>query len=260
MQTVQWGGTLPSPRRLLLSGLTATSITLFGNFLGVSSFLLGLDDGRTAAKLRLDALIPVHGYKRCLDTQNGYEFVYPASWLADQRLYRRYAERIEREAALDPPALARERRRRRSEAPEPSAGFGPPGGTGEDNISVIVAPIRDGFKLENMGSPQEAAQLFLDNTVAPPGSDKVAHLVNAAAKRDDSGELYYQMEFTVESPGRWQRHNVAVYGARNGLLFTLNAQCAQERWAALKDQFSTAAASFRIINSGAGREDFPDRL
>jgi hypothetical protein len=33
------------------------------------------------------------------------EFLYPASWLADQRLYRRYAERLERQRSLDPPAL-----------------------------------------------------------------------------------------------------------------------------------------------------------
>ena len=32
----------------------------------------------------------------------GYTFLYPSRWLADQTLYRRYAERIEAQAALDP--------------------------------------------------------------------------------------------------------------------------------------------------------------
>lgn len=76
----------------------------------------------------------MNGYSRCLDTQNGFTFVYPASWLADQTLYRRYAERVERQAALDPPSLSRARARRGGGAPEPSAAYGPPGSSGEENI------------------------------------------------------------------------------------------------------------------------------
>lgn len=45
---------------------------LVSNFGGASSALLSLDGGRLAARLRLDALYPVAGYKRCLDQQNGY--------------------------------------------------------------------------------------------------------------------------------------------------------------------------------------------
>jgi hypothetical protein len=256
---VVWGGTLPSPRRAALGGLAGLSVALVGNLFGVSSALLALDGGRLAADYHLDALIPVNGYKRCVDLQNGYEFLYPARWLADQRLYRRYAERMERERGLDLPSL-RGARRVRSEAPEPSAGFGPPGGSGEDNISAIVAPIREGFQLEGMGPPEQAAQRFLDTTVAPPGSGKTAELLSAGSRRDAGGELYYTMEFVVEAPGRFRRHNVACYGARNGLLFTLNAQCAEERWAQLREQFRAAAASFTIISSGAGAVGFPDRL
>ncbi len=59
----------------------------------------------------------------------GFTFVYPARWLADQTLYRRYAERVERQAALDPPSLARERTRRAA-APEPAAAYGPAGSSG----------------------------------------------------------------------------------------------------------------------------------
>lgn len=35
------------------------------------------------------------------------EFKYPSRWLADQQLYRRYAERIEQRTGLDPPSAAR---------------------------------------------------------------------------------------------------------------------------------------------------------
>ena len=52
----------------------------------------------------------------------------------------------------------------------------------------------------------------------------------------------------------------AVYAARNGLLYTLNAQCPEERWAADEAGFRRAAESFTILNSGAATAGFPDRL
>lgn len=263
VETIQWGGTLPSPRRVALGGLACLGIALGGNLFGITSILLAIDGGRIARNTRIDAFVPIKGYKRCVDYQTGFEFLVPEAWLADQSLYRRYAERLERERSLDPPSLRLNPRRiRSSEVPEPSAAFGPPGGIGEDNISVIVATIRDGFSLERMGTPQEAAERFLSTTVAPEGSGKIAVLLGAGSRRDSvDGELYYQMQFTVESPGRWKRHNVAVYGARNGLLYTLNAQCTEKRWSPeIEGQFATAANSFRILPVGAGTVGFPSRL
>lgn len=108
--------------------------------------------------------------RRCLPPSHaaplapGYTFLYPAQWLADQTLYRRYAERIERQAALDPPSLRGGRTRRAGGGAEPTAAFGPAGSTGEENISVVVAPIRDGFTLQRMGTPEEAATRFLETT------------------------------------------------------------------------------------------------
>lgn len=52
----------------------------------------------------------------------------------------------------------------------------------------------------------------------------------------------------------------AVYAARNGLLYTLNAQCPEEWWAADEAGFRRTAESFTILNSGAATAGFPDRL
>lgn len=107
---VVYGGRLPPARRLLVSGLTATAIgeqlfveqsvhschfhmpcsqplrpalvdhlplapspsaALGGNLFGVTSWLLSLDGGQLAESSRLDVLVPVNGYRRCLDAQNG---------------------------------------------------------------------------------------------------------------------------------------------------------------------------------------------
>ena len=66
---------------------------------------------------------------------------------------------------------------------EPAAAFGPAGSTGEQNLSVIVAPIREGFELRSLGEPHVAAQRFLDNTIAPLGSDLTAQLIDASSRR-----------------------------------------------------------------------------
>jgi hypothetical protein len=42
-----------------------------------------------------------------------------------------------------------------------------------------VAPIFEGFALSSLGSPEAAAQQFLDTIAAPAGSDKTAALVAA---------------------------------------------------------------------------------
>ena len=72
VQMVQWGGTLPSTRRLAVSGLAGLSIILAGNLFGATSFLLSLDGGKAAAASHLDVLIPIKGFKRCYDAQNGF--------------------------------------------------------------------------------------------------------------------------------------------------------------------------------------------
>ncbi|KAK9814060.1 hypothetical protein WJX72_000166 [[Myrmecia] bisecta] len=256
-QTVAWGGRLPSQRRAVLGGLAGLGIVLASNLGGITSGLLGIDGGQTAATLRADTLYPVRGLKRCLDLQNGYEFQYPGNWLADRTLYYRQAQRAEQINRLDPPSIGRPRQRR--SVAEPTAAFGPAGSTGEENISVIVAPIREGFRLESLGSAEEAAKRFLSTTVAPEGSGLEATFLAASSRRDDSGELYYTQEFRVKGP-KWTRHNVSVYAARNGLLYTLNAQCQEANWPQLAPGFEAAAASFRVLSTGRATAGFPQRL
>jgi hypothetical protein len=45
---------------------------LVSNLGGSTGALLSLDQGTLAAKLHLDVLYPVNGFKRCLDAQNGF--------------------------------------------------------------------------------------------------------------------------------------------------------------------------------------------
>jgi hypothetical protein len=56
----------------VVGGATAAAVALGGNLGGVTSFLLSLDGGVLAGRLKLDVLVPVRGLKRCVDAQNGF--------------------------------------------------------------------------------------------------------------------------------------------------------------------------------------------
>lgn len=70
------------------------------------------------------------------------EFIYPANWVGDQTLLYRAAKKREMELSLDPPPL---NVRPRPNVAEPLVAFGPPGSTGELNVSVIVSPVAQEF-------------------------------------------------------------------------------------------------------------------
>jgi hypothetical protein len=62
----------------LLTCTVVAAAALGGNLGGITSFLLGLDQGQLAGQLKLDVLVPVKGFKRCVDYQNGYGEALPA--------------------------------------------------------------------------------------------------------------------------------------------------------------------------------------
>jgi len=227
---VQWGGELPSARRVTFGVLAATGLALGANFLGVTSFLLGKTP-KLAETLGLDEVVPVQNFKRCIDRDNGYEYLYPAQWLVDQRIVLRNTER--KRLNLDPLSSSQEdERKRRFKVAEPVSAYGPPAGSGEENVSVIVAPILPGFAFSSFGTPEVAAASLLSKFIAPEGSGKKATLI-AAEEMVDGGYVYFDMEYTVETP-KWARHNFAVFVVRDDLLYTFNAQASRAEWDALE--------------------------
>merc|ERR1711977_251109 len=241
---IVYGGRLPSRRRFL-SGTGLALVTALGaNFLGITSNILSLNTS-FARRNRFDVLYPIGGYKRSLDSDNGFTFIYPERWLADQTLYNRYARKIEQHNPLDPPSL--NRRKSQRDFSEPVAAYGPPGTSGALNVSVVVAPIEAEFTLKKLGTPEEAGELILKTFIAPPSqTDKVAELVSATSS--DDGD-YYFFEFTVESRAKgWKRRNLAVYGTSNkNLLYTLNCQCPDESFNKERSKLMTIANSFEIL-------------
>ena len=274
-EVIVWGGNLPSPRRAALGGLGALAITLLGNLGGVTSQLLS-SSPENARALRLDALFPVAGLKRVVSTSAGYELLIPDTWLADQTIARRRAALAELERGpLDPPSL-RAASVRRSALPD--SAYGPPGSTGEENISVIVENANAfgmRFTLASMGAARDVAERLLANVIARPGSGKTATLVDVQESQSDSTGLpVYLLEFIVRSVSAresypallvlradvraifilppqekpaFERHNLSVlYGDAGGRLFTYTAQVPQADWVAQEARLRECVASFRV--------------
>ncbi|MEW5309009.1 MAG: hypothetical protein WDW38_000923 [Sanguina aurantia] len=234
-----------------------THAALGGNLGGSTSKLLSFDGGAAAGRLRLDVIYPVLGLKRCVDYQQGFEFTFPSSWLADQTLLYRAAQRGEQERSsqmrpiVAPSALSAQRAEERMQkrGVEPVAAFGPAGSSGEKNVSVIAAPIYKGFTIQSLGGPQQSAKRFLAS-IAPPESGRTAVLIEASERQDALGTVYYDMEYTLEGP-RFFRHNISSYASRDDILFTLNAQCPESSWGEDSEDLRKAAASFKLFPSSS---------
>ncbi|XP_061337993.1 psbP domain-containing protein 7, chloroplastic isoform X2 [Gastrolobium bilobum] len=225
-------------RRLLVGVGSASLVAVGANFGGITSFLLGLspNNGRN---LKLDLLYPIGGFKRCFDTREGF-----ANWVGDQTLLYRAAKKREMERSLDPPPL---NVRTRSNISEPVVAFGPPGSSGELNVSVIVSSVAQGFSIEAFGGPEEVGEAVV-RTITGSGQrpDVKGTLIKSSLRQDSVRNVtYYELEFRVESPS-FRRHNVSVCCARGGRLFTLNAQAPESAWPVLKSDFYKIADSFSL--------------
>lgn len=102
-----------SPRRLVVSALSATGVALAANFLGSTSAVLGLLSESTVQRTDLDTYYPRAGYKRY--NSRLYSFVIPQEWVGDTALELQKAQL--RAKPLDYSMPPRSRRQSTSTAP-----------------------------------------------------------------------------------------------------------------------------------------------
>ncbi|XP_030474519.1 psbP domain-containing protein 7, chloroplastic [Syzygium oleosum] len=231
-------------RRILIGVGSASLVALGANFAGITSSILGLLP-ETGRDVKLDVLYPIKGYSRCIDTNEGFEFIYPANWVGDQTLLYRAVGKAELERGLDPPPL----NRRRQNVNEPTVAFGPPGTNGELNVSVIVSKVPLNFSIESFGGPEEVGEAIVQTIVGSSRRPDVKGSLVKSTLREDPSKMvkYYELEFRVESPS-FQRHNIAVCCTRQGKLYTLNAQAPELAWPEVKSDLYTIAESFVLTS------------
>ena len=230
------------PTRFILFNLLAVALALGANFVGVTSNLMTSTNPTFFRELKVDRLYQIAGYFRHVDDDDGYEFLYPQTWMADQTVM--LANAKEREL----PLALRERQRARLGRVAPNAAYGPMAGDGRDNVSVIKSSVMDGFTLAGtLGTPKEAAERLLANVIAAPGSGKTATLIDAYADERD-GQPAYVFEYTVQKGEQFYQHSVSVIMSRGNALYTLTAVSPEASWPQQGATVKEIAASFRLKN------------
>jgi hypothetical protein len=154
-----------SRARFLRINFAALLFALAANFLGVTSFLLGLLpdlQGLYVVPAELTQFYPVKGWKR-FRGEGTFEFIYPARWLQDQAV----ALANQARGVEDQLQTAQSRRKRLAPSVRTVAAFGPPRGDASENVSVVRSQLGGALALKNLGTPEDAAQRLLDTAIAP---------------------------------------------------------------------------------------------
>jgi len=234
-----------SPRRLFLNTALAGAVAIGGNLFGVTSGLLSISP-KVAADLKLDSIYPVGGFKRWVDKEDGYEFIYPQDWLQDQAVA--FSQQTAGVKQLGPqPIEVTIAKRQQKPSLKPDVAFGPPGGDFKENVSVIKSSLMPGFSLKGtLGNPKDAAVKLLSTSIAPEGSGKEWTLLDAF-EEERNGRLVYQFEYLIKTP-RFFLHNIGVITTDTGEdLYTLIVLTPQEKWEQKRNQLMTVAQSFQLL-------------
>ena len=164
--------------------------------------------------LNSPGLATAAGLKSFVDTQDGYQFLYPNGW-------------IQVKVANGPDVVFHD-------FIESS-----------ENISVDISPVPEAKTLTELGTPTEIGYKLGKNALAPEGSGRTAELVNAEQK-DVEGKKYYILEYAVQLPNSQKRHNLASIATSRGKLFTFNASVAERRWGRVKGLIQDSIDSFVV--------------
>jgi photosystem II oxygen-evolving enhancer protein 2 len=160
------------------------------------------------------SVTPTSGLKSYTDSYDGYEFLYPNSWVEVNT------------TNIKPDVLFRDL----IETTE--------------NVSVILNPVSGEQTLADLGTPMEVGYKLSKTAIAPPGSDREAELTNAEQHEYD-GNSYYILEYAVKLP-QGERHNLASLAIRRGQLFTFNVSTTEKRWSKMQEQLKAVVNSFHV--------------
>jgi len=180
-------------------------------------------------------LYAIDGFRRYSDVEDKYDFVFPSEWVMDQGVMTNNAR--ERELPLQ----------LRGRTVGPRVAFGPQGGKGKENLSVVKSQVMPGFNIQRvLGTPAEAAEQLLSTVIAPPASGKTYQLLGAREEVRNR-QVYYTFEYTVQK-GAFFQHTVSVVTSRGTELYTFTATVPEGRWEEQGGALLAAAESFAITS------------
>lgn len=161
--------------------------------------------------------VGVSGLQSYVDTSDGYEFLYPNGWVGVDVKNAPEGVDVAYQDLID----AREK------------------------LSVIISDVNQDKSLEDLGSPSDVGDRFMERVNNNPDSNLKATLVNAELRAGNDNN-YYILEYVVTLPNNQAKHNVASVVVKKGKLFTFNISTPESRWSSVKKQFITAAKSFSV--------------
>lgn len=156
----------------------------------------------------------VSGLKSYVDSNDGYEFLYPNGWVPVN-------------VSNGPDVVLHDL----IETTE--------------NVSVVISDVPQGKTLADLGNPREVGYKLGKSAIAPLNSGREAELVNAEELEADA-KTYYLLEYTVKLSNQQQRHNLASVAVRRGKLFTFNASTPERRWTKVKPTLDAVVKSFTV--------------
>ncbi|MBC1238547.1 photosystem II reaction center PsbP [Nostoc sp. 2RC] len=154
------------------------------------------------------------GLKSFVDSNDGYQFLYPNGWLQVK-------------VANGPDVVFHD-------LIEIS-----------ENVSVVISPVPENKTLAELGTPTEVGYKLGKAALAPADSGRTAELINAA-EREVDGKTYYLLEYEVKLPNQQQRHNIASVAVSRGKLFTFNASISEKRWPKVQQTIDEVVNSFSV--------------
>ncbi len=140
----------------------------------------------------------------------------------------------------------------------PDVAFGPPGyfnakgiSQSDTNLSTIASKLRPGFSLRgSLGSPKDAAETLLRVSLAPPGSGRVATLLDAKAEmRGDAAQEVYTFEYKVDRGDRGvPLKAISVIAVQGGdTLITMTIVAPEKDWSGeYEANLRKVAGSFKV--------------
>jgi hypothetical protein len=230
------------PKRFFAYTTLAAILAIGSNFLGLTTAILSSSAPAIQAQYSaagLDEIYPISGFKKYYSRDNGYEYLYPGDWLADQTVLL---------ANIRLKELPEDLRSRKMTRMGPDSAFGPVGGDGRLNLSVIKNNVAPGFSLAStLGAPQAAAEYLLSRAIAPPGSGKETHLISASEKSFSGTNIpAYVFEYTVRKGDSFYQHSISIIASRNDDLYTFTAVSPESSWKEVDHMLYASANSFRL--------------
>ncbi len=115
----------------------------------------------------------------------------------------------------------------------------------DETVSLVVSKVDNNGDLQLLGSPVAVGERLSRDVIAPEGSGREAELLKAS-QRDESGRIFYDLEYAVHLQDR-ERHELATVVVDRGRLYTLAASTNEIRWNKVRSLFERVITSFTFL-------------